>query len=243
MSGTLQTFKYHSPTKSTYSMKLDGVDNKTYRVGNKIYSVSTHCNQQYIIEADEAKETMKSIGFDVSQLNEEIAKPEFSIEKTGKKVKVNGISGEVWILSSADEKETETAEIVVTDNKKIVEATRGMFELMNILGMTQGYNFFEVEKGYVNIKGTGFELKEFSDKKINSSEYELPKDAKKAKTSELILLSMLGCEKIKQEKSELEQNIIDNTKNEQEEKPESKQNIMEDMKEIKEAVNLLKSFF
>jgi hypothetical protein len=216
MENELQTFKYHSSTKSKLINKSHGERSEIYRIGKKTYVVTGSEGQKTIVDVDEMKQMSKSTGFDISQFASEIEKPEYKVKNTGKKVKVGGINGEVWIISGVYDGKKYREEIVVTKDRRVVKAVRAMFGIMTSMsGLADDENLFEIKKGYVTIKGKGLELKSFSDKKVSSSEYKLPQNAKKQKMPEF---------------------------KETKKQPESKPSTTDDI-DIGEAVNMLKSFF
>ncbi len=97
-------------------------------------------------------------------------------------LKVAGIAGEVWIVSGIYDGEKYKEEIVVTKNKKVVKIVRAMFNVFSSMSGAQiEENFYELQKGYVTTKADGLQLKSFSEKSIQSSEYELPKQSQKQK--------------------------------------------------------------
>ena len=103
--------------------------------------------------------------------------PKFKIKRTGKKVKVGGILGEVWMLKGEEGGKNFKEKVVVTNNAKVVKTMRAMFKSISTMsgGMLGSDNLFEPKKGYVLIKADGMMLESFKDKKVSKDEYKLPK--------------------------------------------------------------------
>ncbi len=182
MQNDMQTFLYHSPSSSKMITTSDGQKSSIYRIDKKTYIVSDDDGEKSIVDVDKMREMSKSMGFDPAQYVQEMEKPEYTIKKTGKKVKVGGIAGEVWIVSGTYDGEKYKEEIVVTKNKKVVKIVRAMFNVFSSMSGAQiEENFYELQKGYVTIKADGLQLKSFSEKSIPSSEYKLPKQSQKQK--------------------------------------------------------------
>jgi len=177
-----QTFMYHSDKSSKMINKGDGEKREIYRIGKKIYAVSYDNGRKKVIDMDEMRKMSQSMGYDASQYQEEIQKPKLKVKKTGKRVTVGGVRGEVWIVSGVEDGKKFKEELIVTKDRRVVKTARAMFDLfMSMSGVETESNFLEIQKGYITIKAEGMELKSFSEKKVASSEYQIPKDAKKQK--------------------------------------------------------------
>lgn len=172
MSGETNTFLYKDDNHAKVIINKEG-SSKIYSLNKKTYIVSDQDGVLSIIDTQKAKGFIQSMGISVvNESEEENQMPEFKITKTGKKELVGGIQGDVWILS-LDGKQSE---VVVTNNKNVLKMTQKMMDLLTQMG-TKGKNFFEIEKGYVVIKGDEFRLEEFASKTVPKSEYALPKKA------------------------------------------------------------------
>ncbi len=175
-----QTFMYHNDKSSKMINVSEGDKREIYRIGKKIYVVSYDDGKKTVIDMDEMRKMSQAMGGDPSQYHEAIEKPEYKIKKTGKRVKIAGIRGEVWVLSGEEDGEKYKTEVVVTKDKRVAKAVNAMFSTFSSMsGVSSESNYLEIQKGYVTIKAEGMELKSFKEKKVSSSEYQLPKDAKK----------------------------------------------------------------
>jgi len=182
MDTEVQTFMYHNDKSSKMINVSEGEKREIYKVGEKTYIVSYEDGKKTVIDMDKMRKMSQSMGYDVSAYQEETQKPQYKIKKTGKRVKVGGVGGEVWIISGEEDGEKYKVEMVVTKDKKVVKSVRAMFNLFaSMSGVSTESNYLEIQKGYVTIKADGMELKSFKEKKVSSSEYKLPKDAKKQK--------------------------------------------------------------
>ena len=182
MDSEVQTFMYHNDKSSKMINVSEGEKKEIYKVDKKTYIVSYENGKKIVIDMDEIRKMSQSMGYDASAYQEEIQKLQYKIKKTGKRVKVGGVRGEVWIVSGEEDGEKYKVEIVVTKDKKVVKSVRAMFNLFaSMSGVSTESNYLEIQKGYVTIKADGMELKSFKEKKVSSSEYQLPKDVKKQK--------------------------------------------------------------
>ena len=222
MDGEKQTFMYHSSLSAKLSMSGSDEEKNIYKIGKKVYVVSTDNGKKTVMDLDKLKEMQRAMGFDSSAYQQEVEKPQYSIKKTGKKVKVAGINGELWIVSGKEDGESYKVDMVVTKDKRVVKAVREMFSLFaSMSGGTSGDNFYEIQKGYVTIKTDGLVLESFSEKKVSATEYKLPTDSKQMQ------MPTFGSKKGKSE-------TPSNSKQTQKEAVN---------KNVDDAVNMLKSFF
>lgn len=187
MDQDLQTYMYHSDRSSKLSM--DGSDEKTevYKIGKKVYIVSYDGNQKTIMDMDEMKKMSQSFGsMDSSANSETTIAPKYHITKTGKKVKIAGVNGEVWIVSGQEDGEKFTQEMVVTNNKEVVKVVHSMLETFaDISDSSEDQNMLEPQKGYVVIKADTMVLDSFTQEELASSVYQLPKDGQEQKMPDL----------------------------------------------------------
>lgn len=183
MDDEVQTYMYHSDTKSKLINGSGDNKQEIYKIGKKVYIVSYQGNKKTIMDMDEMKKMAQTFGgMDSSQYREENKAPEYKIKKTGKRVTVGGIKGEVWIISGEEDGEKFKTEMVVSKDRKLAKAVHSMFDTMTSMsGAEIEDNFLEAKKGYVTIKADGMALKSFSDEKVSSSVYQLPKDGQKQK--------------------------------------------------------------
>ncbi|MEA2091196.1 MAG: hypothetical protein U9O83_02390 [Campylobacterota bacterium] len=185
MSGEVQKFLYSDASHSKMiNRSNDNEKSEIYRIGKKVYIVTGRDGNKHIIDVDEMRAMSKAMGFDASQYAKEAQEDakDYKLTSTGKKVKVGGVRGEVYIIKGTFDGKAYKQEIVLTKNKKVVKAVRAMFSLFGAMsGIENSEDFSEVKKGYVTIKSDDMQLKSFKSMKIAKSEYELPKDAKKEK--------------------------------------------------------------
>lgn len=183
MESDFQTYMYHSDTTSKLSMDSGNEKTEIYTIGKKVYIVSYDGNHKTIMDMDEMKKMSQAFsGMDTSSYDVNKAVPKYKSISTGKREKVAGINGEVWIISGEEDGEAFTQEAVVTNNKKVVKAVRSMFKTFeNISDSQEEQNIFEPKKGYVIIKVDGMVLDSFKETKVASSVYQLPKDAQEQK--------------------------------------------------------------
>lgn len=219
MGGEIQKFMYHDASHSKMVNHSGDEKSEIYRIGKKVYIVSGPEDDKQIIDVDDMKAMSKSMGFDASAYAKD-AKEEaknYKISKTGKRVSVGGVKGELFVVTGTSEGKPYKQEIVMTNNKDVVKSVRAMFSLFSAMStMNDSENFFEVKKGYVPIKSEGMELKSFKSMRIAKGEYELPKKAKKQ--------TMPTKEKIQKSKG------MQDSDSEQD-------------RDVSEAINMLKSFF
>ncbi len=190
MDGDTQTIMYHDAThtKIVNSSKRD--NSAMYFIDDKIYSVTYENGKAKVIDFDQMRSMMESLGGQELQ-KEKVEKPDFKITKTGKKEKVAGISGEVWIIEGSNKGEAYKDKIVVTKDKRVIKAVRSMMDMFSKMSAEETEdmgNIFEFEKGYATIKADGFVLKSFKEKKLPKSDYELPKDAQMQKMPNIAAL-------------------------------------------------------
>lgn len=172
MNGEINTFLYADANHAKMiTPPTESGSAEIYFLNQKTYLVTHHEGMTSIVDVDKTKSFVNSMGISFKQEREKEAEPaHFSIKKTGKKQRVAGINGEIWILSDGKKQ----INIVVTNNKKVVDAVRQMFKMLSQMNMDTTQNFYEMDKGYVIIKAEGMELKEFTTKKISLTEYQLP---------------------------------------------------------------------
>lgn len=178
-----QTYMYHSGISSKLSMASGHEKTEIYTIGKKVYLVSYDGANKTIMDMDEMKKMSQAFGaMDSSAENAKQRAPKYKIIKTGKKEKIAGISGEVWIVSGKEDGEKFTQEMVVTNDKKVVKVAHSMFNTFaNMSNSNEGQEMLEPQKGYVILKVDTMVLKSFEELKLPSSTYQLPKDGQEQK--------------------------------------------------------------
>jgi len=185
MSGEVQKFLYRDASHSKMiNHSGDNEKSEIYRIAKKVYIVSGRDGEKHSTDVDEMRTMSKATGFATTQYAKEAQEDakDYKLTPTGKKVKVGGVRGEVFIIKGTFDGKAYKQEIVLTKNKEVVKAVSAMFSLFGAMsGMENSETLSEVKKGYATIKSDDMELKSFKSMKIAKSEYELPKDAKKEK--------------------------------------------------------------
>jgi len=221
MDGDITEFMYKN---SSTSKMITHSDSKTeiYNIKKNSYIVTHEDNDITIVDVNKMRAKAKEMGFDPSAFAAKQEAPKFTIEKTGKKERLGGINGEVWILKGEEDGEKYETKVVVTDDKRVVKTVRAMFNSISTMsgGMVGEVNFFELKKGYITIKADGMKLVSFKNKSLPQSTYTLPKVPKKRTSN--------------QKKS--------TTKVKAKAHSEPKEETLSD-KDIQEATDMLKSFF
>ncbi len=227
---SVQKFMYHSKSKAKL---VNGSDSSStiYKIGKKTYIVTG----QKIVDVDEMRAMAESFGYNPAERIEE-SLPDFKIQKTSKRVKVAGVSGQVWIVSAAHDGESFQEEVVVTNDAEVVAAVRAMNKLFTaMMGASEGTSDqFELEKGYVIIKSGDMQLKSFKEMPVKAEEYKLPTTAKKQHmpTSQEIndKINRAMQKYKKEEEKRKKSHPVDDEEN-------------QEKVDIDKAANLLKSFF
>lgn len=229
MGDDVQKFMYHSEGKAKLVNSSDH-SSSIYKIGKKTYIVTG----QKIVDVDEMRAMATSFGYNPAE-HIENAMPSFKIKKTSKRVKVAGVSGQVWIISGSEDGESFKEEVVVTNDSDIVVAVRAMSKLFtSMMGAEESSDKLELEKGYVIIKSGEMQLKSFQEKSVSADAYKLPTTAKKQHIP------------TSQEINEKINKAAENYKKEEEKRKKSHANESEENQEkinIDKAANLLKSFF
>ncbi len=189
MDGETQTFLYHDSAHSKLINKSDGKSSSIYKIDKKTYILNKKNGKTEVMDMDEMKKLANAFGGGEPQHKKsQKAMPKFKIDKTGKRVTVGGIKGEVWIVSGKEDGKPFKEKLVVTNDKRVVKAIRAqmnMFLQMSGGEVDTSNNMFEIQKGYVTIKADGMELKSFKEKSLPKSVYQLPKNAQIKKMPDL----------------------------------------------------------
>lgn len=144
----------------------------TYMNMNKIEEVTDKLTEELNVSKEQERD-------------QENQKPFFKIlKKNGTKI-IAGIKGEVWTVESQEDGRKYQEEIVVTDNKKVVEAMGHTFEVLNQFGEgpygmeidKELQSMMMVSKDHVLISAKGMKLKRLDHEKIPDSVFVLPKEA------------------------------------------------------------------
>ena len=177
MDGEIMEFMYKNSTTSKMTTNSEDAKVEIYHIKKNSYLVSHGEEGVSVVDVNKMKSKAKQMGFDPSMYAEKQEKPNFTIKKTGKKVKVGGIKGEEWILKGKEDGESYTTKVVVTNDKNVVKTMRALFTSMSDMtsGMAAGDNLFEIKKGYVLIKADGMKLESFKSKTLSSNVYKIPK--------------------------------------------------------------------
>ena len=177
MDGETQTFMYHDSTHSKMINKGDGEASSIHRIGKKVYIVSKKNGKTEVMDMDEMKKLANTFGGAEakSQTKKDGNLEKFDIKKTGKKVVVAGVKGELWIVSGHDDGEPFKQELIVTKDKRVLKTVRAQMDLFSQMSggeVDTTQNMFEIEKGYVTIKADGMVSKSFKERdvaKVNMS--------------------------------------------------------------------------
>lgn len=176
MDGDITEFMYKNA--STSKMVTHSDDKvEIYNIKNNSYIVTHSDDGITVVDVNEMRAKAQSMGFDPSAFAPKQEKPKYTIQKTSKKEKVGGITGEVWIIKGeASGKKYET-KVVLTNDKRVVKTLRALFDSYSDMsgGMVGSTNFFELKKGYATIKSDGMRLESFKSQAVSSSQYALPK--------------------------------------------------------------------
>ncbi len=154
-------------------------------LGDKRYMVMKQGGKTNYMDMDVMLEQMKQMSAKYGGMSEEVLEeksqePDFKIVKKGENKTVAGIKGQVWTVEYEEEGTKEQLDLVVTDDKKVVDAVH---KYMNVMRQfTEGSveeddglsALMNIEKGYVTIAFEGMELVKFDDADISDSVYTLP---------------------------------------------------------------------
>ncbi|MEA3455929.1 MAG: hypothetical protein U9R26_05440 [Campylobacterota bacterium] len=112
-------------------------------------------------------------------------KPFFTILKKGAAKTIAGIAGEVWQVESEEDGRKYQEEIVVTNNKEVVEAMQTSLRILNQFG--EGPYGMEIDHdletmmlvadGYALLSAEGMVFKKLDRTKIPDTVFQLPKEA------------------------------------------------------------------
>ena len=102
-------------------------------------------------------------------------KPGFKIIKTDKTKMVAGIEGQIWTLEYEGNGKKEHVDIVVTDDKKVVDAVHKYSMIMNQYSPPGLYYTMNPAKGYATIEFEGMELMKFDGSSIPDNVFALSK--------------------------------------------------------------------
>ena len=212
MDEEVQKILYHDA--ATAKIITSQENSAIYKIGQKTYIVTNNT----IIDADEMGKLVNAYAPPNEELKEKVS---YKIEKTGKKVKVAGITGEIWIITGEADGEPYKKEVAVTKDERVVKVFEVMNSMLSRMSGRDTTEIFEITDGYVPLKVEGMVLQSFSDTKVPSSEYILPKTAKKQNLPSPELLQGMFNSYTQESSEDEEDNSVD----------------------LEQAENLLKSFF
>ena len=66
MDGNNQLFMYHSDTTAKMVIDGEGQEKSIYKIGKKVYLVSSHNGKKVVMDMDKLKQLQKAMGFDAS---------------------------------------------------------------------------------------------------------------------------------------------------------------------------------
>ena len=115
----------------------------------------------------------------------EAQKPFFTVLKKGAAKTIAGIEGEAWEVESEEDGEKYREEIVVTNNKELVDAMRITLDILKQFGegpygMEIGDDIVSmmlVTDEYVLLSAEGMEFRKLSGERIDDTVFKLPKEA------------------------------------------------------------------
>ncbi len=180
-----QTLQYKDDKHATMSM---GEGSKMMLIGEKAYILTTKDGETTVMDMDEMRAMMGGLSFNVQEsARQKKEEMDLKVIKKGKKRTIAGIKGQVWTIEYKEDGEVQRSDVVVTKDKRVVKAMNAFAKVISRMAMNENDDEFldwmQIKPGYVIIatmeEEDNFELKEFHEKKIPSSAFELPKNAKK----------------------------------------------------------------
>ena len=150
---------------------------EVYYINGKTYNVGDNEGMLMVVDVDKIKQNMANSGISFS-MNSETQMPDFKIKRTGKRKKITGTRGEVWIVK--DPEYNEEFKVVVTKDKTINYLTKKMFKLFSAFSGGDE-NYFEIKKGYVAIEGDGVKLISLKKAHLKRKDFTIPKKSRTKK--------------------------------------------------------------
>jgi hypothetical protein len=174
-----QKFMYKNSTTAKLENLSQDDKSTIYKIDKKSYIVTYDRGEAKIVDVEQIKAMANSFGFDASEhMHEEETPQSIKIKKTGKRLKVAGINGEVWSVIAYENGLKQTSEVVVTNDKRVLTSVRAMEKLFGSMsGAEHEESGLEIQKGYVIIQAEGMRLTSFKEAKVSADEYKLPKNA------------------------------------------------------------------
>lgn len=181
------TMQYQDSDHIKIMMKDDNANTVTYYLTDgKRYMVNAQDGEQpTVFDMDEMGQLMKSMGLDkmvggMGNAAVEQADPKYI--KTNQTKRVSGYMGKVWYVEYTDgkDKKRKKEKIVVTNDRDISRSVKNFFKAMGrmIPGAEGIYeNITQLPDGYVWIETKDSRFQSYSDERIASSTFELPKNA------------------------------------------------------------------
>ncbi len=122
---------------------------------------------------------MKQMGVDVQESAAEDEDSDFKIVKKGESKIVAGVEAEVWTIEYEEDGKKEQLDIVVTDDKRVVDAIYKYLDIMKQTSSVGQENdgltaIMKIADGYATIAFDGMELVKFDESNIADSVYALP---------------------------------------------------------------------
>ncbi len=122
---------------------------------------------------------MKQMSGEMQESSTKDEDADFKIVKKGESKTVAGIEAQVWTLEHEEDGKKEQLDIVVTDNKKVVDA---IYKYLDIMIQTSSAGqeddgltaLIKIAEGYATIEFDGMKLVKFDESDIADSVYALP---------------------------------------------------------------------
>lgn len=152
-------------------------------VGDKKFMVMKQNGKTKYMDMDVMMEQMKQFGSMMGSSTEEAsgdAVPDFKIVHKGKQKKIAGIDGQVWTIEVNADGKKERMDVVVTDDKDVVDAVSKYAQVMKTFTSMGGKgddalsSLLNIKNGYAAIGFDGMELVKYSDVDIPKSVFALP---------------------------------------------------------------------
>ena len=180
-----QVVQYKDAQHVMISTRDSKEQNAQLIIGNKRYMVINQNGKKRYMDMDVMMNQMKQLSSAFGGMPKEESathnSSKLKIIKKGKHKTVAGIKGQVWTVEHNEDGKKERLNIVVTDNKKVVDAVHKYIDAMNQFTQMGGEkddgfsSILAIKKGYVTIGLEGMELVKFDTSDIDNSVYALPK--------------------------------------------------------------------
>ena len=164
--------QYKDPQHVLLSAGDMGGDVKAVRLfsGDKQYLIMNHGDKAKYIDMSTMNGVMKG-----QKIKSEMSEDrKFKIIKTGKTKMVAGIKGQIWTLEYEENGKKEHMDIVVTDDKKVVDSVHKYSIIMTQIA-PGFYAIMNPSKGYITVEFKVMELIKFDESNIPDSVFIVPK--------------------------------------------------------------------